>query len=395
MATSNDNKVIYIDQDGLHVKDYPAIHDMLTSAAKRIFGQDVYVDPDSMDGQHIAIFADAIYEAAQAVEYAYNSFSPSTSTGDALSRNVKINGISRKPATFSTVDVTISGVIGTIIKNGVVGDVHNQKWALPPEVVIPQAAQITVTATATAYNYQTVTVGQVNRILTPTRGWSAVNNYSAPIMGATYETDPKLRARQTKSTAIPSRTVLDGIEGAILDLEGVTRCKGYENDTSEEDDNGLPPHSIALVVDGGSVQDIGEIIGVKKTEGCYTHGDINYVFYDRHGIPYTIRFFRPEIVPIFVKVSIRARSNYTAEVGKLVQQAISDYINSLAIGAPVVLSKLYVPANLACGQFGDSYEIEKLQIGLTDDGVSNSDIFLAFNQAAFNNKDLNINFEVI
>lgn len=48
--------------------------------------------------------------------------SPSTADTDALSRNVKINGIRRAVATKSTVSVVLVGVAGTIINNGIVSD---------------------------------------------------------------------------------------------------------------------------------------------------------------------------------------------------------------------------------------------------------------------------------
>ncbi|MFH4118034.1 phage baseplate protein, partial [Acinetobacter baumannii] len=72
----------------------------------------------------------------------YNSMSPSTADTDALSRNVKINGIRRAVATKSTVSVVLVGVAGTIINNGIVSDKNNNRWLLPAQVVIPSEGEI-------------------------------------------------------------------------------------------------------------------------------------------------------------------------------------------------------------------------------------------------------------
>ena len=102
-----------------------------------------------------------------------------------------------------------------------------------------------------------------------------------------------LRERQAVSTALPSLTVFEGTLGAVATVEGVTRWRGYENDTNVEDDNGLPPHSICLVVEGGDAQSIADAIAVKKTPSCYTHGDVEVLTRDEMGVPNHIRFITP------------------------------------------------------------------------------------------------------
>ncbi|WP_414756786.1 hypothetical protein, partial [Anabaena sp. CCY 9910] len=61
--------------------------------------------------------------------------------------NVKINGIARAAASFSSCDVDIVGQAGAIITDGVVQDAQLQnRWNLPASVTIPLSGQITVTA---------------------------------------------------------------------------------------------------------------------------------------------------------------------------------------------------------------------------------------------------------
>ncbi|MBA1879044.1 baseplate J/gp47 family protein, partial [Escherichia coli] len=67
--------------------------------------------------------------------------------GAALTSNVKINGISRKGATNSTVDLLLTGAAGTTIINGSVKDSNNVIWRLPASVVVGVDGTVMATAT--------------------------------------------------------------------------------------------------------------------------------------------------------------------------------------------------------------------------------------------------------
>lgn len=84
---------------GISAPAYQTILTTITGYFQQIYGTDAYLDPDSKDGQMVALVALAIHDANNTAIAVYNSFSPSTGMTDALSRNVKINGISRRAAT--------------------------------------------------------------------------------------------------------------------------------------------------------------------------------------------------------------------------------------------------------------------------------------------------------
>jgi len=109
---------------GISAPDYQTILDKLSEYFRQIYGNDAYLDPDSKDGQMLAIYALGIHDANNTSIAVYNSFSPSTGMGRALSSNVKINGITRKLATNSTADVVIEGDVGVQITSGNVRDAN-------------------------------------------------------------------------------------------------------------------------------------------------------------------------------------------------------------------------------------------------------------------------------
>jgi uncharacterized phage protein gp47/JayE len=260
----------YIDQSGLHLPTYADIRDELIQQAKNIFGQDIYLGPDSQDYQWISAVALKIYDVMQSIQLAYNSRGPGTAVGTGLDVVVKLNGIKRSPATYSTCPVTLTGIPGTVIKGGVAQDKSGYYWNIPT-VTISQNGTVDAIATCQTAGPIAANPGDINKIATPMYGWNSVVNTGFATVGKATETDSQLRVRQAYSTAQPSRTVLEGTKGAIAAVEGVTRFIVYENDTNTTDANGLPPHSITAVVEGGSDDDIAKAIFYKKGPGCYTN----------------------------------------------------------------------------------------------------------------------------
>ena len=368
----------YIDDTGLHVPEYNDIKATLESAWQGIYGEDIYLEPDSQDGQLIAIFALALLDTFQAFEQVYQGFSPSTATGETLSRVVKINGIRRQAGSYSTADVTITGTAGTTITNGIVEDVAGQKWNLPASVVIPSSGQIVVTATAQDEGEITAQAGQISKIATPTRGWQTVTNAAAATVGAATETDSALRQRQAYSVALPSSTILEGTLGAVLSVEGVSKATIYENDTNSTDANGIPAHSISVVAQGGDATEIATAIWLKKTPGCGTYGTTSEVITDSNGITTTINFYRPTISTIEATVTIAPEAGYVAATAQAIKQAVADYVNGLAIGADVSIARTTAAAIMA----GPAYDVSSVVMGKNGGAQSASNVAIPFNGLA-------------
>lgn len=372
-----------IDASGILAPSYAEVLDYLQQQYRSIYGADVYLGNDSQDGQFLGVLALAISDANAATIAAYNSFSPLTAQGNGLSSNVKINGIARAVATNSQVDLKVVGQAGTVITQGIARDVAGYAWALPATVTIPPAGEITITATCTEMGNIAAGIGQVNVIATPTRGWQSVTNLSAADPGAPVETDSALRQRQQVSVALPSRTVLEGTTGAVANITGVTRLATYENDTNSTDANGIPAHSISLVVEGGDAAAIAQAIADKKTPGTGTYGTTSQTVTDVYGRPLTIRFYRPTYQALTVAVTLKALAGYSSVTGVAVQQAVSDYINGVDIGGGLSGSVEWADAITAANSVPNNTTFKITAMTLTGPGGAGSpDIALAFNQAA-------------
>ncbi|EKK1647769.1 TPA: baseplate J/gp47 family protein [Escherichia coli] len=369
---------------GISAPDYQTILDTLTSYFRQIYGSDAYLEPDSKDWQMVALVALAVHDANNTAIEIYNSFSPTTAQAAALSSNVKINGITRKVATNSTADLLLTGTAGTTITNGSARDKNGIIWNFPASVAIGVDGTVLVTATCANSGSVAAMAGTITTINTPTRGWVSVTNPAAATVGSPAETDAELRIRQSQSVALTSITPFEALDGAVSNVTGVTRHKLYENDTGSEDGNGLPPHSVAVIVDGGDVTDIAQAIRGNKGQGTATHGTTSVTVPDKYGNPHVIKFSRSSDVPVYARIKLKVFTGYTSQIGQQIQQAISDYINSLTIGDSVLLSRIYSPANLGVVSGGNAryYDIQELTIGKSPGALSSSNIDIRYNESA-------------
>lgn len=381
---------------GISAPTYPDILASLQASFQSIYGSDIYIAADSQDGQFLALIAAAINDNNQAMISVYQNYSPTYAQGAGLSSQVKINGLHRLVPTNSTAVGTVIGQAGTVITNGVVKDDNGNKWNLPSSVTIPVGGSISVTVTAQEEGALQAGIGFIHLIDTIILGWQSFSNTAAAVVGAPTETDSQLRSRQSISTALPALSNLDSIVAGVGNVVGVQRYAVYENDTSITDANGVPAHSIAPVVSGGSVSDVVQAIAVRKPPGIQTFGDTSGTYYDSAGMPVVIKYHALTPVPIFVTVSITALPGYVTSTGSLIIAAVVDAINKLSIGEDVYLTRLFAPANLAgesaesvsgmlssqLAALAETYHTTSILIGLSSITKATSDLAILYNAAA-------------
>lgn len=377
------NPVFSVTENGIQAPSYAEILEYFQSKAREIFGQDVNIDADTQDGQLIAIFALALSDVnAQAIA-TYNQFNPNTAVGVGLDSAVKTNGISRHTATNSKVDLVLIGQAGTVITNGVATDDNENRWLLPEQVVIPVSGEITVTATAEEVGAIEASPNTITQIGSPTLGWQSVNNPTSATVGVAVETDVELRQRQSRSTELPSVSLWEGIIASLLNLEGVTRVSGVKNDEDATSDEGVPGHTIAMIVDGGDVDEIGKTIFLKKGEGVGTFGKTQTTYIDTYGFPNVIKFSRPTIVNAYVTLTITPSSSYISTVANEIKQRIADYINTLAIGESVNIARVLSSAVKDCTTgVDDRFDVTAIVMGEASGSQTAASIPIEWNEAA-------------
>lgn len=367
---------------GISAPTYADVLASLIAVFQQINGADAYLGNDSQDGQMLGIFAQAITDVNTAAIAVYNQFSPATSQGTGLSSVVKINGIKKLVSTNSTADVTIIGVAGVTINNGIVQDTNGNQWNLPPQVIIPPGGEIIVTATCLLPGAISAPVASIIKIVTPVLDWQSVTNTAAATEGAPVETDAVLRKRQAVSTSLPSTSILGGIIGAVANLVGVTQYKIYENDTGVTDDNTIPPHSIAVVVEGGDAVQIAQTIEIKKTPGTPTYGTTSEIVLDPIGLPVTINFFRPTNVLVDVEIDLTPLAGYLSSTGVAIVASVVNAINAAGINGNNGLLSLtsLIAAAYSSGVGAGTFNITAVKISRDPASPVAADLDIAFNE---------------
>lgn len=355
-----------------------------------LYGATVDLEPANSDYQLLALFALAVSDAMQLAQAVYNNQSPNFAVGAGLSSLVKINGLARKVATASTCQVTLTGTPDAEIDNGIVQDISGNLWNLPATVFIT-GGSVDVVATAQQVGAINITApNQITAIVTPTAGWTAVNNNAfVAVVGSPVETDAQLRARQAVSVELPSVSPVAGTQAAVLAVAGVTRASVVDNPTGSTDAFGNPPHSVTAVVEGGVAADIAMAIYLKKTIGCLSNGTTSVTVTDPiTGNTESISFDYVTPTPIFLIINahiINGGGTLSAAQVATIQTAVAAYLNGLQIGGVISFGELVQAAALAVNPNSEAPVISirsPLFFGTSASPGASTDIQLNFNAAA-------------
>jgi hypothetical protein len=162
-------------------------------------------------------------------------------------------------------------------------------------------------------NFRAKQIGQVVAVVdtitnpvTIVLGVTTINNSSTALqVGQDQEKDGQLRVRRQRSVALASAGYLNGLQGKVLDLDGVVDARLYENVTSAVDADGIPAHGIWLIVAGGSNADIAQAIYSSKSYGSNMKGAVTVPINTASGAVFNAKFDRPTAANLHVRFDIQ------------------------------------------------------------------------------------------
>lgn len=233
-----------------------------------------------------------------------------------------------------------------------------------------------VTATSRTFSAVVQATNDLNVIQSPTLGWFEVYNPYDSIASTNIETDSELRDRYKFSKSFIQTGNREAMYTALYSLSGVRYVNIQEN-IQDIPFEGRSAHGIVVTVLGGDEQEVAQAID-KYRAFSYTDGNIEVGLFDINGTPYAVRFNRPEIIPIQIKLSLTTDTNVFPTDGILrIQNALIDYISKLNVGEDVIWSKLFTPINSVNGQ-----SVNSLQIGKVGGSLGTENIVIEHNQLA-------------
>lgn len=176
-------------------------------------------------------------------------------------------------------------------------------------------------------------------IETPVSGWEDARNIADLVTGRDLETDAAARTRRDGLLEATGLGTVDAIAAQIaLNVDNVTAIKGFENTGDAVDGDGLPAHSVQMIVLGGADQDIWDEIWQSKPGGIETHGSETGTSEDRNGDAQTVNFDRPTEKRIHVIIEGTKDADYPATGDADIKAAIVAWGNALGIGTNVTQS---------------------------------------------------------
>ena len=201
--------------------------------------------------------------------------------------------------------------------------------------------------------------GTIDLIATPVFGWDSITNPVEANTGRLRETDSELRIRFRETKFQRATNIIESLYSALYNLTGTTSIVIYENDTDVEDENGLPPHSFMVLVDGGLDTEIAQAIWLNRPTGILSVGDTSVNILDSFGYIRNVHFNRPEDREIYVRMSLTTFPSFPQNGQDQISDALVAYVNSLNISEDLIFSRLYTPINTVQGHQVNTLEVSE------------------------------------
>lgn len=321
----------WIVESGVILPDTSELQDDVIAEFRAAFGADLVVTADTPQGVLITAETLARDNMARNNATLANQLNPDIAGGVFLDAIWALTAGERIPASRSLItEVTVTGVPGAIIPEASQARVG----ATGPIFETTGAVVLGVDGTGTA-TFQSLDVGPVSAgtgdldtIVSGVLGWETVTNPTPAIPGKDEESDAAARRRRRDTLALQSVALPEAIISGLYTVDGVRSVLMRENYTDAPvviEGVTLDPHSIYVAVTGGTDSAVAAMLLARKSLGCGWNGDTAVNVVDPlSGQTYVVTFQRPDIIPIFARVTVR-QGTATGDPVSLVKAALEAY----------------------------------------------------------------------
>ncbi|OWF68970.1 baseplate J/gp47 family protein [Yersinia alsatica] len=370
---------LQFDNNGLQTDTFRDLFQTLSDSYKGIYGQDIDLDQESPDGQRVAIEAQARTDIEASLQWLYSQMDPDFNTGDMQQIIAKLHGLYLRPGSRSQRDLNVATDRPVFLYSGYkIIDQSNQVWFVRQNVTIP-AGTTTVTFFAQDFGKVTGLIADTFTQLTPELGVLSITSDAVAVVGRDEETPEEFRQRRNRSLENPATGSTGAIFAKVAQLPGVTDLNIGENDTKVDNPaTGIPANSIWLVVEGGAVSDIVEVIIKQKGGGTGVKGEVTGRYIETLvrpdgstlSIAHDMQFDRPVYIPLHINLTARRKAvNDPVDVETL-KQVLAGRV--MHIGEDIDANELYADGY---GSARVNYVLTNMKISA--DGVTFTDAELS------------------
>ena len=307
---------------------------------KAFLGQGTDVSPASTWGKVIAKEAQADVDEDHHAEMVYDSGYVSQSDGVSLDRLADNFGAMRNNSQSAVVELQVTGTPGYVVPAETeFMTADGTSFINGSDVQLDQDGNGTLaTYSEDEAEYANVDAGTITEQAEPVEDIFTVTNAKAATGGADLEQDYDFRQRVKQNETAKENGTKDGLKVAMLNVTGVTDAQVIPNKEDTVDAMGNPPHCVHIYVMGGQPNAIAQkILDVAGGETLFVGKTVGTAI-DAGGHDVPIHFDQEELVNVKFAVTIQSNSDVDEDA---IKQSILDYLDSLGMGAPVVINKIY------------------------------------------------------
>lgn len=274
---------------------------------------------------------------------------------DAIGR---IYFLTRKPATPTSVTVTLGGLPGTVVPVGTLAqDTNGNTYVNTGTVTIGVGSTVSAVFANVVDGPIACASGALSRVYQAVSGWDTITNPAAGVLGSNVESRAEFEFRRQASVALNAHGSPPSIYGAVFAVNDVLDAYVIDNPTGSTVNVGptnypVAPHSVYVAVVGGLDSDVAAAIWSKKDLGCDYNGNTTVTVTDPSGYSYpppsySVTFERPPGLAIKFAVHVVNSSTLPSNATALIQAAIVARFNGTdgaqreRIGATVFSSRYY------------------------------------------------------
>lgn len=323
--------IIFNSKTGFDVTEIDDLREQIASEWQEAFKEKdrplLNTDPETPQGQIIDSQVATVNQKDSEVLYLAQQFDPRTAEGRFQNALAEIYFIKRKPAINSYAMCTINGRAGTQIDTGALieSKIDGTQWSLDQNVTIPANETITAKFTCLTDGAISASAGTLTKIVTTVTGWDTVTNATA-IVGSLEESQSAFEQRRKDSVSLNARSTVNAVYANVAQCDGVIAVYAVDNkkNISETIDNyTLTPHSVFVSVIGGENEDIAKAIYNNLSAGCDYNGNTSVDITNEYsGAVETVKFYRPDVFNVFVKVQIQNSAQLQNDYENIVKQAV-------------------------------------------------------------------------
>lgn len=328
----------YIDTTGVIVPDTSTLVTVVetewTDSLPNINVQNIDGSPNSSTPQGVMIASEVAARSSFLTNNAAlaNQINPNQSGGLFLDAVAALSGLERLANTFTIVpNVALAGVAGSPIAAG-------SQATTPAGDVFELQALVTLDGSGNgAGTFIALAAGPVaapSGTWTPSAvlGWETVTNPVTGVPGSATQSDEAFRLLRRITLALQSVAMPEAMLSAVNILTGVIGTQFRQNVTNTPitiDGIALLPNSVWMVVDGGVILDIATTLFNTLSGGCNWNGSVTQAVVDpSSGQTYNVKFDRPTLIPLLVRVTC-SQGSFIGDPSQAVVQAVLDFANNI------------------------------------------------------------------